>query len=161
MICKIAGCTRTAKARGYCNPHLYRWNTYGDPLAAGIRAPRGTGTITPVGYHIHCLNGKDTPEHVLIAEKVLGRKLRPPEEVHHVNEQRGDNRNENLVVCPDRAYHMLLHQRMRAFAACGHAGWRKCTYCKVYDDPANLHIGSSTPRHTACHTTNERNREKP
>lgn len=51
--------------------------------------------------------------HVVVAETALGRYLRGAEEVHHVNGVKKNNANKNLVVCPDRAYHMLLHRRQR------------------------------------------------
>jgi len=79
-------------------------------------------------------------EHILIVERVIGRFLRNDEEVHHANGDRHDNRNANLVACQDRAYHMLLHLRMRARAACGHADWLKCTYCGQWDDLASLSV---------------------
>jgi HNH endonuclease len=49
--------------------------------------------------------------HTLAASKALGRPLKKDEVVHHINGDKTDNRNCNLLVC-DRAYHEFLHNRM-------------------------------------------------
>lgn len=43
----------------------------------------------------------------------LGKSLPTKAVVHHMNEDKLDNRPENLVICPDQAYHMLLHKLLR------------------------------------------------
>lgn len=48
----------------------------------------------------------------LVAEKALGRYLKKDEMVHHVNEDKEDDRNCNLLICK-KDYHNFLHGRMR------------------------------------------------
>jgi hypothetical protein len=92
-------------------------------------------------------------EHILIVERVLGKRLPVGAVVHHVNGDGTDNRNENLIACNDQAYHRLLHRREDAYRACGNASWRKCKYCKQYDTPGNLKIDKkvgSAAYHQKC-----------
>lgn len=83
-------------------------------------------------------------EHIVVAEMALGKPLPIGAVVHHVNENHYDNRNENLVICENRAYHALLHARLRALKECGNPDWRRCNFCHKYDDPANLRRGNRT-----------------
>jgi len=63
------------------------------------------------GYRWTKIDGRWRAEHVRIAERVLGRRLRRGEVVHHVNLNGLDNRHRNLLICT-QAYHAWLHQRM-------------------------------------------------
>lgn len=86
-------------------------------------------------------------EHILIAEKAFGKPLPIKAHIHHVNEITSDNRKENLVICENNAYHLFLHQRIRALKACDHANWRICMKCSQYDEPQNLHIYKTNAIH--------------
>jgi hypothetical protein len=50
-------------------------------------------------------------EHKLKAERALGRALGPDETVHHIDGDKTNNANSNLLIC-SRAYHVALHARL-------------------------------------------------
>ncbi len=104
------------------------------------------------GYSQAGFRGKRKYQHIAIAERALGHALPPAAEVHHVNEDKSDNRPENLVICPDARYHRLLHMRMRAIAAGHPAHYRRCYGCGEYDDPVGMYAKPNTAhiKHRTC-----------
>lgn len=92
-------------------------------LARETRSNKAVGntTISTHGYVLVTLGeGDQQYEHVMVAEKVLGRPLRfistghPNNEVvHHINGVKTDNRRKNLLVCSHQ-YHIELHARLEA-----------------------------------------------
>lgn len=57
------------------------------------------GSVTPQGYKMIRVGArKAVLEHRFIMEKILGRKLRRGETVHHKNGKRADNREKNLEL---------------------------------------------------------------
>lgn len=104
--------------------------------------------------------GKSKYEHQAIVEKAIGRRLPSTARIHHVDENRLNNSPSNLVVCPNDAYHRLLHLRTEALNASGNANFRKCTHCQKWDDPSNLKFYGQQVVHGKCHNRyfNERRR---
>jgi len=111
--CMIDDCERIQKVRGMCSPHYMKWYHRGGKEEPKLKASNGEGTITPQGYIKYQIDGEQKLEHVLVAEKALGKPLPKGAVVHHINENPSDNRPSNLVVCPDQTYHAELHQRMK------------------------------------------------
>lgn len=107
--CSVEGCGLPSQGKGFCNKHYQKWRKYGNPLAGGSRRSDGEGTYNSDGYKI--IRGK--AEHIRIAEKALGKELPKGAVVHHVDEDKSNNANDNLVICPSHSYHMLIHARMK------------------------------------------------
>ena len=123
----------------------------------GIRRRRGSGSIAANGRLISS-GGVQRYEHVLIAEKVLGRSLPKGAVVHHIDGNNLNNSHNNLRICPNQQYHLLMHKRQRALDAGCPAHWRKCPFCKEYDDPELMNKNGRGYRHISC--VQKYNREK-
>lgn len=103
LFCRNMIYTRTS---GLCKMHYLRVWRYG-------RLDNIDRTNNTQYKHVS-INGVFMYEHRFLAEQALGKPLPPEAEVHHMNNDKGDNHTPfNLVICPDRAYHMFLHKRAR------------------------------------------------
>lgn len=116
--CDVIGCENKPITRQLCKKHYMRFWRHGH--TAGVNADKGTGWITHDGYRRICINYRIWFEHVLFATRALGRELPSQAVVHHMNEDKLDNKTPfNLVVCPDQKYHKLLHKRTDEFKKFG------------------------------------------
>lgn len=148
--CSVGGCDRDGTLKTMCKAHYYMMRRNGN-TDAKLRPKRGY-SIDAKGYVMLCIDGRRVFEHVLVAEKAIGRALPSGAVVHHVNGNPLDNRNCNLVICPSIEYHALLHMRERALDACGNANYRKCPFCKQYSDPETMQKSSNSNsyHHAEC-----------
>ncbi len=105
MICCANNCSKKAIAKKMCGVHYMRNKRHGNPNIQ-INASPGAGTIDCFGYRVFCVGNKKIREHRLVMEKHLGRKLNKNEVIHHINEDRLDNRIENLLVVKENWRHL-------------------------------------------------------
>jgi len=70
--------------------------------AAAFRSEHSKGYIDRNGYKRINVKGQTLLEHRCVMEKLLNRKLKRTETVHHKNGIRHDNRPENLEILPRR-----------------------------------------------------------
>jgi hypothetical protein len=97
------------------------------------------------------------------AEASLGHPLPVGAEIHHPDRDPW-NPNARLVICPSRAYHMLLHERMRVKEAGGNpntdrlcsrcrqtkpiaAFWRTFKYCRICQAAARREFAQNNRDH--------------
>jgi hypothetical protein len=133
---------QTDSRRGFVKdqPHRFRMghNQRGRARVSGYKLTQAT-THPRASGHGYVL------EHVLIVEAALGKYLPAGAEVHHVDGNSLNNSRRNLVVCPSRAYHKLLHVRQRILAAGGDPNTqRPCSTCRQFKPFAEFY-SAKTP----------------
>lgn len=129
-------------------------------LSTPSRLEPGTKLTHAGGYRR--ISASRVSEHVEVAERAIGKPLPAGAEVHHVNGDKTDNSPHNLVICPSRAYHALLHKRQRAMEATGNPNFLKCEICGQWDDPSAMQIrkARSGSAHRTCSNRNRHLRKQ-
>lgn len=102
-LCELPGCGRRHKAGGLCGTHYAARLRTGDPLSARPRPRKalvnGHGYIYVFHPEHPNAGGKGyVLEHRYVMSQRLGRPLLDSEDVHHINGNKLDNRDENLEL---------------------------------------------------------------
>lgn len=147
---------------GHNAAHIKRSNY---PKGKDSPAWKGGAHQNDDGYHmIRVMDNARTNankymrEHLLIAERALGRPLDRTMQVHHVNEDKSDNSPGNLVICQDQEYHRLLHRRRDALLATGDPTTLRCCLCRGYggSDMSVTMVGKyQRSYHRHCHAAKQ------
>ncbi len=129
--------------RGKKGPDCHNWKSPEE--YATFIGTHGYRMVLIHGHHRANIRGY-VREHIVVVEKLLGRPFIFPNVIHH-------HTPEQLVICENQAYHMLLHQRTKAYNDSGHANWILCIHCKQFDDPHNMYIrkNHNGGYHRKCH----------
>lgn len=113
--CKIAECTTlTSSIHGMCTPHYkQQWRLKKLGRTELITRTSKERWVHKSGY-IMMRNkyGSLTYEHIILAEKALGKQLPYGAIVHHMKARDDNHGAFKLIICPDQAYHILIHKRM-------------------------------------------------
>lgn len=111
--------TTSYKQQRYCSRGcwLAKYNSE-DPDGHGRRGAERAGehhrTVTRgSGSEKSYVKEDGAHQHRVLAERLLGRKLRPGEVVHHEDGNKKHNVSENLVVFPSQAEHARHHAHLR------------------------------------------------
>jgi hypothetical protein len=154
---QVAGSPRRFVTGHYDRSGTHAWNWKGGRKRMaegyiGVQAPQHP-RADAAGYVL---------EHLLVAERALGRPIPKGIEIHHVDGVKHHNEPSNLVICPDNAYHHLLHQRLRALQECGDPSALRCRVCHGYERQSEIvtffHRGRQRTMayHRDCHAAKQR-----
>lgn len=122
---------------------------------------KGGKRITTQGYvevllpgHHRARGNNYVFEHILVAEEMIGRRLKKNEQVHHKNRIKTDNRRENLEIL-DGGEHSRIHARERR-----RGEYLSCVICskEFYVKPSRVGRAKCCSLKCVGHYTNLKNK---
>lgn len=106
-------------ARSHWTPEMRKTREReGNPAWTGGRVYHSGYIFILMPEHPRANNRGYVAEHILVAEKKLGRPILRGEVVHHDNEIKDDNRPENLIVMTPEEHMRIHHQRRGLVRQC-------------------------------------------
>lgn len=108
-----------------------------------------TNTFSPT-------HGLAMPEHIVVAERQLGRPLYRGAEVHHKDQNPANNDPTNLQVCKNAEEHREIHRALKRVKKAKMLGspnrlnWEKCKHCNRWGPPWDMVRLSDGFKHVYC-----------
>lgn len=104
-ICSVDECNKPTLAKGLCDNHYALNKRHGEPVRKRIF----TGEYIKDGYrYVYTSYRHYEPEHRVVMERFLGRKLTPDEHVHHIDGDTLNNSPSNLQIV-SASEHLKIH----------------------------------------------------
>lgn len=157
---RIAECanSRTGDVKGEPRRFLKGHQTR-RPSPPGRRLSTGGYVLLFAPEHPRATTNGSVFEHIVVAEKALGRLLPLGAVVHHVNDEKAENRNDNLVILENNSEHKSLHRRRRVLRAGGNP-WTQwlCSTCKLPKDLTEFYRRKNGWVNSECKTCERKRR---
>lgn len=107
----ILNCTyKRNKLHGYCSNCVYKGKNSGKWKGGKKKTNMGYVLVKNLAHPIKDSNGY-VLEHRLVMEKFLGRYLYPKEVIHHIDNNKENNKISNLMLFSSYAEHKKYHKR--------------------------------------------------
>lgn len=82
-------------------------------IANKLRKSINEKKARPDGYFVTNVMMTSYKYHRFVMEKHIGRKLKPEEVVHHIDENKANNDISNLMLLPNNSAHLRLHWQLK------------------------------------------------
>lgn len=111
-ICSVGDCNKNVRSLGLCKKHYSRNRRNGDPL---IKKHEANGSPNIKGYRKKRIGDRIITEHQWIVEKLIGRRLKKGESVHHIDGNKLNNEPKNLMLFKSHSAHRQHENRYREY----------------------------------------------